>query len=347
MMDENSNIFEFTISEDYEGYRIDKLLSELIDSVQNWQYNELNPAEYTIMFEPGTRYGVVYDYAKQFQGQMIMSLQTEVYGEKNHSFEYVTVADSGNLYNFQDENGNYINIPDYGISISSKLAYDFDIGIGDFINFRLPGEKKVYSGRIVGLYTVPNGQGIAMTRSYFESLGTEFNPNIVYTNMTVPESYVTERQEVSSVLDKAAFIRSLDKANELKSTEVMCIMAIAVVMGIVVMYNLGVMSFMEKVREIATLKVLGFSTKKIRWILQQQNIAVTGLGTLAGLLVGSKVLVFMMNNLDDESAYIFHLSPVPYILAILLSFVLSIAVNEIISTKVKAINMVEALKGVE
>ena len=124
-------------------------------------------------------------------------------------------------------------------------------------------------------------------------------------------------------------------------------MAIAVAMGIVIMYNLGVMSFSEKVREIATLKVLGFSTKKIRWILQQQNIAVTGAGTLAGLLLGKKVLMFMMDNLDDEAAFIFHISPQPYAMAVIISFVLSIAVNEIISSKVKDINMVDALKGVE
>ena len=125
-------------------------------------------------------------------------------------------------------------------------------------------------------------------------------------------------------------------------------MVIAVVIGVVVMYNLGIMSFTEKTREIATLKVLGFPTKKIRWILQQQNIFITGIGTVIGLIAGSKTLVFMMEQIDVDSDFMFaKMSMVPAIIAFLVSFVLSIVVNEIISLKVKDINMVEALKGVE
>ena len=94
--------------------------------------------------------------------------------------------------------------------------------------------------------------------------------------------------------------------------------------------------------------MLGFPTAKIRWILQQQNILITGLGTLAGMVVGKRLLVFMMAQLDSEADYIFSkMSIFPYVLAFLLSFVLSLAVNGIISSKVKDINMVEALKGVE
>ena len=108
------------------------------------------------------------------------------------------------------------------------------------------------------------------------------------------------------------------------------------------------MSFTEKTREIATLKVLGFPTKKIRWILQQQNIFITGIGTVIGLIAGSKTLVFMMVQIDVDSDFMFaKMSMVPAIIAFMVSFVLSIAVNEIISLKVKDINMVEALKGVE
>ena len=321
--------------------------NELLGSVGDWQYSELNTANYMVMFSYDTAPDVVYDYARQFDGQMVMSLSTELFSGDNHSLENVTVTDEGNLYNYQNSDGEYIDLPAHGFALSSNVADDYGIGVGDMVSFRIPGEKKLYSGRAAIIYTAPSAQGIAMTRKYFESLGAEFRPNILYTNKTVPASYATEREEITSIFDKAALIRALEKDNELTSTEVMYIMAIAVAMGIVIMYNLGVMSFSEKVREIATLKVLGFSTKKIRWILQQQNIAVTGAGTLAGLLLGKKVLMFMMDNLDDEAAFIFHISPQPYAMAVIISFVLSIAVNEIISSKVKDINMVDALKGVE
>lgn len=321
--------------------------NELVRSEENWQYNELTPSEYTVMFSPEAKISTVYEYTRQFHGQMVMRLSTDILTNEKHAMNSLTVTEDGNLYHFQDETGGYIRLPDYGISISSKISEDYDVSIGDFISFRLPYETRLFSGRIVSVYKVPFGQGIAMTRSYFESLGAEFRPNVLYTNMTVPSSYVTERDEITSVLKKADYIRSLEVTNEIKYTEIGYIMFIAVLMGVVVMYNLGVMSFSEKVREIATLKVLGFATRKIRWILQQQNMFVTGAGTLAGLLIGKKLLVFTMNNLDDESAYLYQLSVFPYLLAFLLSFVLSVIVNAVISSKVKEIDMVEALKGVE
>ncbi|MBQ9504760.1 MAG: ABC transporter permease, partial [Lachnospiraceae bacterium] len=131
------------------------------------------------------------------------------------------------------------------------------------------------------------------------------------------------------------------------SGEVLYTMVIAIIVGIVVMYNLGVLSFVEKTREIATLKVLGFKTSGIRWILQQQNIFVTGLGTAIGLSLGLKMLMMLMSSLSVDDDYVYRISPMSYLLAFFLSFVLSLIVNSVLSSKVKDINMVEALKGVE
>ena len=231
-----------------------------------------------------------------------------------------------------------MKLPDYGIAMSHKAAELMGVKKDDIIRFSFSGEPAVYSARVNLIYKSPVVQGIAMTRKYLESLGAEFRPNVLYTDMTVPLSYVVDREEVTSVFSKEAYIKSLRARKASMDTTVTYIMVIAVVIGVVVMYNLGIMSFTEKTREIATLKVLGFPTKKIRWILQQQNI----------FIAGSKTLVFMMEQIDVDSDFMFaKMSMVPAIIAFLVSFVLSIVVNEIISLKVKDINMVEALKGVE
>ena len=97
----------------------------------------------------------------------------------------------------------------------------------------------------------------------------------------------------------------------------------------------------------ATLKVLGFASKKIRWILQQQNLFITGIGSLAGIPFGLVYIDLLMDKIDPTGDYLIKLSEKPYILTIFFSFVVSVAVNGIISTRVNVINMVEALKGVE
>ena len=322
--------------------------NELWKKTESWEYNELNPALYTIGFSSDTGYETVYDYACRYSGQMVMSMQTEIYGNTDGFLILdVTVLDEGNLYRFQNEKGEYIKLPDKGIAISAKAAELLEVEEGDSVRFKVPGQKNDYEGRIVKVYKSPVTQGIAMTREVYESLNLKFLPNTLYTNVTVPESYVATREEVVSVFSKEAYIRSLRASSAKVDVEVVYIMAVAVIIGVVVMYNLGVMAFIEKVREIATLKVLGFSTNKIRWILQQQNITITGIGTILGIVIGYRTLGFLMKQLDDGSDFIIRLSPVPATIAFVVTFLLSLIVNGLISSKVKDINMVEALKGVE
>lgn len=321
--------------------------NEIQKSTEHWEYDELIPAEYTIGFEEGTDYMTVYDYSRQFAGQMVMGFQTELYGDDGFELLNITVVDDGNLYRFQNSKGEYMNLPKSGVAISSKAATILGIEPGDYVGFKMPGIDKMYEGRVLSVYKNPGTQGIAMTREYFEHMDIDFRPNVIYTNMTVPESYVDSRSEVTSVFSKERYIESLRANSETMSIEVTYIMVVAIIIGVVVMYNLGVLSFIEKTREIATLKVLGFPTNKIRWILQQQNILITGMGTALGILVGYRTLGFIMEQLDAESDFIIRLSIVPPLIAFLLTFVLSLAVNAAISSKVSDINMVEALKGVE
>ncbi len=321
--------------------------NEINHSTEGWEYDELTPANYTVTFDPEAGYGVVYDYAKQYDGQMIQNVQAETFHSGQTRMYNVSIVDEGNLIRFQNNEKEYVHLPNHEIAISSRVAEYYEIQEGDFISFKFPQYKERYKCRVGLIFKTPSTQGLALSRKYAEELGISFAPNLIYTNKTVPESYEKDRKEVSSVTSKKAFIQSLRDRTAGTDETVTYTMTLAIIIGVVVMYNLGVLSFTEKTREIATLKVLGFPTKKIRWILQQQNIIVTGVGTAAGLCLGIQVLETILGGMDDEVDYIFKLSPLPYIYAFLLSFVLSLVVNGIISRKVKDIDMVEALKGVE
>ncbi len=322
--------------------------NELFNTASQWEYNELTPAEFSVGFTENTDYSTVYDYAQMYHGQMVEQKQAEVFGNGNSRVYNVYIVDEGNLFHFQDPNGDFVKLPEYGIAMSSKAAGVLDVKMNDNVSFRMPGDNREYKGRVKLIYKSPGEQGITLKRSFFESQQGEFQPSILYTNMTVPGSYVTDREEVASVFSKEEYITALLARRASMDSTVLYVMVIAVVIGIVVTYNLGVLAFVEKTREIATLKVLGFPTSKIRWILQQQNILISGLGTLTGLLSGSSLLVEMMAQIDPDADYIFpKLSIFPYLISFMLSFGLSLIVNAVISSKVKDINMVEALKGVE
>ena len=321
--------------------------NDLVKKGETWQFHELIAASYLISFSADADYGTVYDYSREFKGQMIEENEAELFCGNKSIVWNLTVMDQGNLFRFQDGSGRYVTLPEKGIAISRKAAEQLDAEIGDLVSFRLSDGSGSGSGRIELIYTSPGTQGIAMRRSFYESLGLSFAPNSLYTCMTVPLSYAADREEIASVISKDSLIRSLHRRNRGTADETLYTMTIAIIIGIVVMYNLGVLSFIEKIREIATLKVLGFETAKIRWILQQQNIFITGTGTALGLSLGLKMLTAMMSSLSIDEDHIYMIKPQSYLLAFLLSFVLSLIVNALISAKVKDIDMVEALKGVE
>ena len=121
----------------------------------------------------------------------------------------------------------------------------------------------------------------------------------------------------------------------------------AAVLGVVVLYNLGVMSYIERSREMATLKVVGFRDRHIGRILISQNIWITAIGVLLGLPAGYGTLRCLVDALASEYELTVIINPVTYILSMLLTFGVSLIVGFFIARKNRKIDMVEALKGAE
>jgi len=121
----------------------------------------------------------------------------------------------------------------------------------------------------------------------------------------------------------------------------------AIILGIVVLYSLGVMSYFERYRELATLKVVGFDDKKIAKLLIGQNVWLTVIGAAIGLPSGVCVLQILITSLVSEYELSLTLGILTYSVSILLTFGTSLLVAFFVARKNKNINMVEALKGSE
>lgn len=183
-----------------------------------------------------------------------------------------------------------------------------------------------------------------MYRNVYESMEYDFKPTSILTNMSIPAETDDEVSSVMNIEDmKASFAETL----EMMYSMIYVMVLAAALLGFIVLYNLGVLSFVEKTREVATLKVLGFSSRKIRSILQKQNIWLTIIGIGAGIAVGYTMLAAICMSVS-ESLDMFPIVSIPtYLFTILGTFIVSISVNFMFSGKVKTIDMVDALKGVE
>lgn len=270
-----------------------------------------------------------------------------------------TIADKTSLANEKAEallslvpgseeykNHNNIKLTKTGIAMSYKMAQNLNVKQGDFVSWHIVGDDKWQKTRIAQIYRDPSVQGIAMKRDVFESLEYDFIPTGVLTNKSVDKS-LTDEEEISTILNITDMKATFSKTMEMMYSMIFIMIFAATLLGFIVLYNLGVLSFVEKTREVATLKVLGFSSSKIRGILQKQNIWLTCIGIVFGIFAGIFVLVAMCSAVS-ESLDLFPVVSIPtYIYTVIGTFLVSIAVNFMFSGKVKTIDMVDALKGVE
>jgi putative ABC transport system permease protein len=320
--------------------------NDSMDYIFDWMYGNLITGNYKIVFESDASYGAVYDISRKYEGQMIQETAVEISNGTQSKTGTVTVVDDGNYYHFQDAKLNTQVLTQNGIAISYKMAQLLDVSIGDVITWNIIGDKDSYQSRIVQIFRTPSSQGIAMSRDTFEKLGETFSPTAVYTNKSVSNS-TKEQKYVSAVQSIEEQQESLRSMTQMMNVMVAILIAAAVMLGMIVLYNMGVLSFVEKIREMSTLKVLGFQSGMIQNILQKQNIWITAAGCALGIPLGKAILVMIFSDMGESMDYMAVIYPASYLYSVIGAFAVSILVNYFLSRKVRTIDMVDALKGVE
>ena len=119
-------------------------------------------------------------------------------------------------------------------------------------------------------------------------------------------------------------------------------------LAFIVLYNLTNINITERIREIATIKVLGFYARETADYVFRENLMLTGLGAAAGLLLGKLLHWFIMYNINiDMISFKNYVSPGSYVWSFLLTFVFAMFVNGFMFFKLEKINMAESLKSIE
>jgi len=319
---------------------------DTMNFITTWMYGELNTASYRIIMEAGTPLSLTEEYAKKYRGQMVMTpgIELEAGGVKKSGL--ATVYDPGNFLHFEDENMKGIRLNKKGTAMSYKMAATLGLKKGDTFRWHVIGDDEWNVSRVSDIYRNPSSQGITMTREVFESFEKDFIPDTVFTNMN-PKEDLEDDDNVTGVQGTKEMMKALDSMKEMMYMMVYILVAAASILGIVVLYNLGVLSLVEKHREMATLKVLGFTTSKIRRILQDQNIYLTVIGIILGIPCGMGLINAIFSSMPESMDYIATYELPSYLYTAIGTFALSFAVNRLLSRKVKTVDMVDALKGQE
>ena len=167
----------------------------------------------------------------------------------------------------------------------------------------------------------------------------------VYTNAESAD--IKADASIASKESKQDIMDSFDSFTEMMDMMIFILVAGALTLGIVVLYNLGVMSYTERYREMATLKVVGFKDKKIGRLLISQNLWLSVIGVALGIPCGIGLLDYLLRALAGEYEMKLALGFASIAITVLLTVGMSLAVSFAVAKKNKKIDMVEALKGAE
>ena len=139
-------------------------------------------------------------------------------------------------------------------------------------------------------------------------------------------------------------------ANMMKSMDyiVALIIICAGSLAFIVLYNLTNINITERIREIATIKVLGFYARETADYVFRENLILTFLGAIAGLWLGKWLHWFVMYNIRiDMISFKTIITPASYLLSLLFTFIFAMLVNAFMYFKLEKINMAESLKSIE
>ena len=261
-------------------------------------------------------------------------------GEKGYGLEIYSVT--RDKVRFTDTDMKIVSLSDEGVYICSRIARDFGLRAGDSLTFSPYDSDETYTVQVAGVLDSMT-ESILMTADYADRAGISYTIGTVFTD----REDVPSGRHVLNVQSKKSIMDSFDTFMELMDKMVWLLVIAAVVLGIVVLYNLGIMSYTERYREMATLKVVGFKDSRIGRLLIGQNMWLTVIGILIGIPAGIGVLQYLLTALASEYELKLMLGPATWLISVLLTFGVSLAVGLMISRKNRKIDMVAALKTEE
>ena len=259
----------------------------------------------------------------------------------------ILVTDAKDLVKFQDEDGNFMKLDKTdGVYITSKMAELENYQIGDTIEWHIYGDNTYYKSKIVGFNRDPQNQNITMNRAYLESLNIKYQPDSLYTKNNLKNT--KELDGVELIQDIKALEKSMETMLSMMKKMIILIICFAILLGAIIIYNMGILSYSEKEYQFATLKVLGFSDKKIKKIFIEQNIWITVASIILGLPSGYFLTSWLFKVcLDEAYDFAVHIELWTYLVATIGTLLVSYLVSLKLAKKVENIDMVSSLKGNE
>ena len=259
--------------------------------------------------------------------------------------DYITLTDN-------DDKG--INLPGGAAVVSEKLAYLHKLNIGD--SFNVIVNNKEYTLTVGEINKNYFGHTIYINKDYYESVfQKQYKDNTFLIQTTggkeTVESVVrnlNENKDIVNISDNSKIQEILD--NFIKGIDIIVAVMVvcSVTLALVVLYNLINVNVSERIRELSTIKVLGFYPSEVIIYVFREIFYLSGVGIILGNYLGYKMYLKIILELAGRDMMFSSKVPlVVYLLASGITILITIVVMIVMHKKLKKVNMVEALKAIE
>ncbi|RRR49986.1 ABC transporter permease [Streptococcus suis] len=263
--------------------------------------------------------------------------------------------DFGNQVSLESSTGQPIKLSDRGIVLTEKLAQIYGVSVGDKLSLTL--EDKEVSVRVEAVADMYSGHFIYMTDSYYEQVtGKQKTANAYLVQLK--DSQLGHIQTLASQLLAMPAVRSLVQNTSLidmlttiagsLQTIMTILVILSILLGLVILYNLTIINMSERIRELSTIKVLGFHNKEVTMYIYRETIALSLIGMLVGLVGGiylHKLLLAMIGS--DSIRFNPSVGLEVYLIPILAISGILAALGWYVNHHLRKVDMLEALKSVD
>lgn len=266
-------------------------------------------------------------------------------------------SDFNTLINLTDvKSKNNLSLPEDGVLLTDKAAQLLGVEAGDNITLKDTDENEtnVKVTNVVENYVY---HYIYMSKSMYENLyDKSFDSNVILTkdfnlDNETEDNFVKDLMNMPEVASVTRISTAMNMMNDtMKSLNYVVVILIvsAGLLAFVVLYNLSNVNISERIRELATIKVLGFYDKEVYLYITRETIILTAIGLVLGLVAGYFLDFFILETCEiNMLRFRKFVAPLSFVFAALITILFTIIVNIVTYFALKKINMIESLKSVE
>ena len=283
--------------------------------------------------------------------QKIYEYSIDMYYEGRNEKERrtISVMDEGDFVTLENVNGNAVDFGEDTVAISNKIASVLGVSEGQEIKCRILGDDTFIHLKITDIVVAPSPQGIFVSKDFWEkTLGKEFKASAYLLSDANDYKEACELPIIKEGATRNEQLSSMTVMTKSVMTIIYLMILASVLLGCIIIYNLGMLNYIERCRDYATMKVLGFYQREVRSIIIRDCMITTILGWLIGIPIGYKFLSIYIGIVQFKT---FEWIPTLQIPSLIIASVMviscSVLVNLLVAHKVTKISMVEALKSVE